>query len=80
MEIFAGHDIRGCLRPGGGHQHILLLKDHAAVRIGDARGTQFPSELVFHISSRPCELAGKREPRFVSNPLVCVYRFDRSHN
>jgi hypothetical protein len=78
MKILAGHDIGRGLPPGRGHQHILLFKNHAAVRIGNACGTQFPSQLVFCITGLARQMAGKPDPGFVSNPLAGVRHFDRS--
>ena len=46
VEILGNGDFRGERRPGFGHFHIILLKDHLAVVVGDGSIPAVPLDLV----------------------------------
>ena len=58
VEILAGDDVGGGLRPVGRHFDVALLENHRAFIIADGGGAQFPVDLVVRGLSR-LQLAGE---------------------
>jgi hypothetical protein len=46
VEILAGDDVGGGLRPVHGHFHVALLEDDRAFVVADGGGAGFPLDLV----------------------------------
>ena len=46
VEVLAGDDVGGGLRPVGRHFHVALLEDHRAFVVADGGGARLPGDLV----------------------------------
>ena len=65
MEVLAGDDVGGRLRPIGRHHDVALLEDHRAFVVADRGGAGFPAYLVIRslAGRKPGgKIAGKRYP------------------